>query len=53
MLKGISFGFVLVLTWLLLLTGYLLYDKMISVNEVRQTILVPPQLEIIGEWEHE
>lgn len=45
--SGISFGFSLVLIWLILLTGFVMYDKMVEGREVSKTIILPPQLEVI------
>jgi hypothetical protein len=44
---GIGFGFTLVLIWLVLLTGFIMYDKMVEDREVGKTIILPPQLEVI------
>ena len=43
--NGIKFGFSLVLIWLTLLTGFVMYDKMSIVRGVRNVILPPPILE--------
>jgi len=54
MQEGIRFGFVIILIWLLLLTGYLIYDKMFIGGVFTRTILVPPpQIGIIGEFDYE
>ena len=46
--SGISFGFSLVLIWLILLTGFVMYDKMIEGRGITQTIVLPPPpLEVI------
>jgi hypothetical protein len=47
--SGISFGFSLVLIWLILLTGFIMYDKIIEDRGVVKTIFLPPppQLEVI------
>ena len=46
--SGISFGFSLVLIWLILLTGFVMYDKMIEDGGVVRTIVLPPPpLEVI------
>jgi hypothetical protein len=44
---GVGFGFTLVLIWLVLLTGFIMYDKMVEDREVGKTIMLPPQLEVI------
>lgn len=46
---GIRFGFTLVLIWLTLLTGFVMYDKMVEDRGVAQTIVLPPSppLEVI------
>ena len=46
---GIGFGFSLVLIWLILLTGFVMYDKMIEDRGITKTIFLPPppQLEVI------
>lgn len=45
---GISFGFALVLIWLVLLTGFIMYDKMVEGRGITQTIVLPPPpLEVI------
>jgi hypothetical protein len=45
---GISFGFTLVLIWLILLTGFVMYDKMVEGRGIAQTIVLPPPpLEVI------
>lgn len=44
---GISFGYGLVLIWLILLTGFIIYGKIVEGREVSRTIILPPQLEII------
>lgn len=51
--EGIKFGFTFVIIWLLLLTGYTMYDKMSVGNTgFSQTILLPPpslpELEVIN-----
>ena len=43
--NGIKFGFSLVLIWLTLLTGFVMYDKMSIAQGVRNIILPPPILE--------
>jgi hypothetical protein len=46
---GVGFGFTLVLIWLVLLTGFVMYDKIIEDRGVVKTIFLPPppQLEVI------
>ena len=44
--QGLSFGFGLILIWLTLLTGYLVYDKMYSGDGFTQTIILPPQVQL-------
>lgn len=44
---GVSFGFGLILIWLILLTGFVMYGKMKEGREVNRTIILPPQLEVI------
>lgn len=45
---GIGFGFTLVLIWLILLTGFVMYGKMVEDRGVTKTIfLPPPPLEVI------
>ena len=45
---GISFGFSLILIWLILLTGFVMYDKMVKGRDVTQPVLLPPPpLEVI------
>lgn len=41
-----SFGFWLILIWLIVLTGFTMYDKIKEEAKVN-TIVLPPQLEII------
>jgi hypothetical protein len=45
-LAGIRFGFGLILVWLILLTGFVMYDKIKEEVKV-DTIIIPPQLEVI------
>jgi hypothetical protein len=46
--SGISFGFSLVLIWLILLTGFIMYDKMVEDRGIARTIVLPPPpLEVI------
>ena len=47
--SGISFGFSLVLIWLILLTGFVMYDKMVEDRGEIRTIVLPPSppLEVI------
>ena len=45
---GIGFGFSLVLIWLILLTGFVMYGKMVEGRGITQTIVLPPPpLEVI------
>lgn len=45
---GIGFGFSLILIWLILLTGFMMYDKMVEGRGISQTIILPPPpLEVI------
>lgn len=53
MQEGIRFGFITILIWLTLLTGYLICDKMNVVNKVQEVIILPPPLEVVGEVEYE
>lgn len=54
MQEGIRFGFITILIWLTILTGYLIYDKIYTGGVLTRTILVPPpQVEIIGEFDYE
>lgn len=44
--EAIKFGFKLILIWLLLLTGFVMYDKMsIGNGGISQTILLPPPIQ--------
>lgn len=43
---GIGFGFSLILIWLILLTGFIMYGKIIEGVKVN-TIVLPPPLEVI------
>jgi hypothetical protein len=44
--SGVGFGFGLILIWLIALTAFVMYGKM--VEEVKaDTIIMPPQLEVI------
>ena len=43
---GVSFGFGLILVWLVLLTGFVMYGKMVEEVKVN-TIILPPPLEVI------
>ncbi len=45
--NGIKFGFSLVLIWLTLLTGFVMYDKMSIGRGVENIIIPPPILEPI------
>ena len=51
--EGVSFGFKILLIWLTILTGYIMYDKIISVNKIHETIVLPPQIEIIGDIDYD
>ena len=45
---GVGFGFSLVLIWLILLTGFVMYDKMVEDRDIAQPVLLPPPpLEVI------
>ena len=45
---GIGFGFTFVLIWLVLLTGFVMYGKMVEDRDVAQPVLLPPSpLEVI------
>lgn len=45
---GIGFGFTLILIWLVLLTGFAMYGKMVEGRGITQTIVLPPPpLEVI------
>lgn len=43
--SGIGLGFILTFIWLILLTGFIMYDKMSIGQGVRNIILPPPILE--------
>ena len=43
--EGIKFGFTFLFIWLILLTGFVMYDKMsIGSGGITQTILLPPPI---------
>ena len=45
-LEGIRFGFKILFVWLILLTGFVMYDKMSIGNRgISQTILLPPPVQ--------
>lgn len=44
---GTAFGFGLILIWLTLLTGFIMYGKMVGGSKVNTIILPPPPLEVI------
>ena len=44
---GIGFGFSLILIWLILLTAFIMYDKIIEGRGNTQTIILPPPLEVL------
>ena len=43
---GVSFGFGLILIWLVLLTGFTMYGKIVERGKVN-AIILPPPLEVI------
>ena len=46
--SGVSFGFGLVLIWLILLTRFVMYGKIVEGQGVTRTIVLPPPpLEVI------
>lgn len=45
--SGVGFGFSLVLIWLILLTGFVMYGKIVEGRGVTRTIVLPPPLEVI------
>jgi len=46
--SGTAFGFGLILIWLTLLTGFVMYDKMAEGRDITQPVLLPPPpLEVI------
>lgn len=45
--SGVSFGFWLILIWLVGLTAFTIHDKIIEGKEVTKTIILPPPLEVI------
>ena len=52
--NGTRFGFILILIWLALLTGFMIYDKMDSSKvQIRETIVLPPEIEAIGDIDYE
>lgn len=53
-LNGIRFGFILILIWLVLLTGFIIYDKINSSKvQIKETIVLPPEIELIGDIDYE
>lgn len=52
--NGTRFGFILILIWLILLTGFTMYDKIDSSKvQIRETIVLPPEIELIGDIDYE
>ena len=43
--KAIKFGFKIMLIWLTILTGIIMYDKMSIGSKINQTILLPPPIQ--------
>lgn len=43
--KGIRFGFITIIIWLLLLTSYLVYAKMNIGDRINKVIILPPPIE--------
>lgn len=45
---GTVFGFSLILIWLTLLTGFIMYGKIVEDEDITQPVLIPPPpLEVI------
>ena len=54
--QGIGFGFIFLIIWLLLLTGYTIYDKINIGEKIEKVIILPPpveSLEIIENTEYD
>ena len=56
---GTRFGFILVLIWLIILTGIIMHGKMVEDRDVTQPVLLPPppleviEIELIGDIDYE
>ena len=45
--EGTAFGFIFVVIWLLLLTGFVMYDRMNANEGLKKVIVLPPPIEVI------
>ena len=46
-INGTRFGFGLILIWLTLLTGWLMYDKMNVGEKINKVMILPPPVEVL------